>query len=1600
MATVRPKVNFGDFSGLKEKGVSAQSLDKLKNAVKLGAKVTTRAELIKIGITADDATLIAANSSLSTQPAAQPVSVTFQVKPADLVGYTLGIQRPTLQADEVEEEVLPIPLSGAVRYEYDGATTGDPFTLFVKAPGGDFTAVTHDGATGTHVVIAKAVLGKHALMVTPVAELQNAKLQPPKPDPLLPPVRVAGRLISANPDVTTEKRQIFFEAATQDTPTDSDFFPIGYAETETNGYFFTSALIFPGQTDFKNLTAARATVAVGKGVQIPIRLDPTAQGKGKLPERLILYFQPDAAGNGDAGAAADCECEDCTDLNFHQKKVLDEFSYYTVVRTTEPLIETYEIGDVDEIELDELLDDLDEDVRGALSGLVVNRGVMTNFLARNKMITRANLPSLLDNIRADALRRKVLAPPALRRGRAQLDTRNAVDWDEKPTIYQAVSVAHGHLLHFKQEWFHDGYSLGDLLYSLPLAPGQKKQVVVFDWDRKESAANVQQLDYQESLYNSLSRDRDVNEVARAALSETIEGSSDASSWGVGGGLGVGAIIPIQVPIGALLGVGGGFGSGSSSARQSASRTSTASSQQQISDRTVQAANAVRSQRSTVVQTVSQGERFQVSAESVANYNHCHAMTIQYFEVLRHFEVRTRLAEVRECLFIPLKMSPFTPQKALRWRDILLRCLRKRSLAPGFDALYRIEEERESTSENYYDKIGLPRNRFAEEELEYIEGELYVEFQITRPRNDDLDEFVEANWNVWAPFIGNPREFYNRFLRAEQARDDAFARYAGPRIAEAIFDELRFSAVKNGQGTAARQLPIDATLMSDFRNRARLNVSLRMAAELVGLKREDIDFVRIRLDGATSQSALLRDLTNSGAVRITVHAGSMRYRTRNLHEYLFNANAIRNDLTLDGDDVRVFCPLSAKALRQPRHEDVEVSNELLHHLNENLEYYHQCLWSRMDAQRRFMLLDGIMAPGRANGRSVASVVENKLIGIVGNCLVMPVAPGFKLDPVLDRTVDLFEHYYEEPSDPMHLSLPTKGVFAEAVMGRCNSCEIKDEQRFWRWEESPIPDSPTAINAVTVPTPKPSDAPLTVNPFSQPIIALQNGPQLPDPQGFGALTSLLANPNLFRDLSGLSENQKNALAALQASLKTAEQFGEGAQALTGQAAELFKFNKLSEMLGKGQISKDEFKELVNRSQEAPDVSKLKSIDDAVKKNQLDAQSGERLKDATLKKIEQDADKGATSATDKPAIQNAIDSFVDADEGTLAIEENGSKVNVTKGGATGRGPQGTPTVLSEQEIKNLDTLNKNGVTLTERIVENGDDIIYEVFASRTPVSTDVDIEDTFVIVDFTLNVTDRDDGTDVSDPKTGKPLTLQLKAEKNVPPDGKKVLVGSKKLAKAVSKNRNLRMGSLSTTSFKGNPKAAITPANTLFLFPFPLSDGTSNVFEVGQPPAGAAGSSDNTTHVRADLQNKFAVDFTMPMSTEVFAMRDGVVVEVEESHPDLALDANGVSAPTDADKDKANTVRVRHSDGTYAVYVHLKQNAVDVAVGDAVTAGTTKLGVSGNSGFTTGPHLHVAVWKRTFDADTNTLAFASIPFKFKGPTSAGVTPAKGKKFKRTE
>jgi len=100
-----------------------------------------------------------------------------------------------------------------------------------------------------------------------------------------------------------------------------------------------------------------------------------------------------------------------------------------------------------------------------------------------------------------------------------------------------------------------------------------------------------------------------------------------------------------------------------------------------------------------------------------------------------------------------------------------------------------------------------------------------------------------------------------------------------------------------------------------------------------------------------------------------------------------------------------------------------------------------------------------------------------------------------------------------------------------------------------------------------------------------------------------------------------------------------------------------------------------------------------------------------------------------------------------------------------------------------------------------------------------------------------------------------------------------------------------------------------------------------------------------------QNKNALDFTMPIGTEITAIREGIVIKVVEK--------NTKNCGTEDCKKYNNLLIIFHPDGTFAEYTHLKKNGAIVNVGDKVTQGQL-VGYSGNVGWSTGPHLHLEVF----------------------------------------
>jgi len=131
------------------------------------------------------------------------------------------------------------------------------------------------------------------------------------------------------------------------------------------------------------------------------------------------------------------------------------------------------------------------------------------------------------------------------------------------------------------------------------------------------------------------------------------------------------------------------------------------------------------------------------------------------------------------------------------------------------------------------------------------------------------------------------------------------------------------------------------------------------------------------------------------------------------------------------------------------------------------------------------------------------------------------------------------------------------------------------------------------------------------------------------------------------------------------------------------------------------------------------------------------------------------------------------------------------------------------------------------------------------------------------------------------------------------------------------------------------------------------------------------------------NKYATDWQMPEGTPVFAARGGTVIKVKDES-----DTGGSNIKYDPYN---NYVLIRHDDGTLAHYCHLQKNGCLVRPGQVVVAGEL-LARSGNTGFSSGPHLHFCVFKTKNGRERE-----SIPVKFKTAGDKAITLRTGRNYK---
>jgi murein DD-endopeptidase MepM/ murein hydrolase activator NlpD len=161
---------------------------------------------------------------------------------------------------------------------------------------------------------------------------------------------------------------------------------------------------------------------------------------------------------------------------------------------------------------------------------------------------------------------------------------------------------------------------------------------------------------------------------------------------------------------------------------------------------------------------------------------------------------------------------------------------------------------------------------------------------------------------------------------------------------------------------------------------------------------------------------------------------------------------------------------------------------------------------------------------------------------------------------------------------------------------------------------------------------------------------------------------------------------------------------------------------------------------------------------------------------------------------------------------------------------------------------------------------------------------------------------------------------------------------------------------------------------FLYLLPYSGGTRHRVLQGYG-----------SHFSHTGRETYTVDFYMKEGTPVHAARDGIVARIEESNS-IGCWEKGCGA-------YANFIVVLHDDDTTGEYYHLQQDGVLVEPGQKVTAGQL-IGLSGNTGHSTMPHLHFGVYRAIENGREQ-----SIPVRYISENGIISKPRSGGRYRAT-
>ena len=641
-------------------------------------------------------------------------------------------------------------------------------------------------------------------------------------------------------------------------------------------------------------------------------------------------------------------------------------------------------------------------------------------------------------------------------------------------------VAVGAIVQLSQSWYTSGLSLGQLLHSLALAPGESTRIAMIDWQRRERGARAEDTRETDQLTSELVHNRALNEVVNAVAREVQTGSSasqaSGESWGFGksggggGSIGGGEGQSYGFGGGYSLGYGTGKGQASSWGVSTGDRNLRSELTQNIQDLTHQASTMARNRWATVVQEVSQQEHEQLSTRAVTNYNHMHALTIQYYEVVQIYRVAIEIDRVTRCLFVPMQVIDF------RRRDVVSRF--RAVIAAG-----ALNSQVRATVLSTPNAVVLIPSRRSQPWNQGNLDSLKSLFGTTVGYPDAEEIILPRNLQPWGLMFGI-----------------------------------------SGDNTNTQEFPFDSVVI-EFEAAPTQTVPIKELGptEASDLGRKYIDF---RLLLGTGESA--KDFWNIRGISLKRKAGKEAFAGEIFITAAIYPFGTTGGMTQGKGALPLLLQVQANEMLVPIYTIMRTTSDetLIQHLEENSLYYSQLIWRSLDSAAISLALAGYTFAGKP----LMEAIDPTPVTMAGNYMVFRTyaTDGAWQQFLKAKQLDV------GPVSSTVVPLPSGGVFAEAVLGRANSAEKLDMTRFWNWQDSPIPIAAPEIAALQAAS-RNQPVNLETGKLSPSILNIMNPTQLPDPTGMTAALTALAQGTMFRDMSGLAETIGLAGTSLQEAYK---------------------------------------------------------------------------------------------------------------------------------------------------------------------------------------------------------------------------------------------------------------------------------------------------------------------------------------------------------------------------------------------------------------------------------------------------------------------------------